>query len=654
MKKIYTILVTLLVTTTLWGQGPEKMSYQAVIRNSSNQLVTDQSIGMRISILQNSATGTTVYTETHNSTTNANGLVTIEVGDGTVESGDFAAIDWANGSYFIKTEIDPAGGTSYTITGTSQLLSVPYALYAKTANNVTNLTETLADVIARGASADAQIKDLTDPVDAQDAATKIYVDTKISTDGWGTSGNTSTDPASNFLGTTDNHPLSFRVNNTEKLRLNTNGSLEIKNSGGSVFIGEGAGSNDDLTDNQNTFIGTSAGFTTTTGYDNIANGYQALFSNTTGHHNVASGFQSVYSNTTGNFNVANGYRTLYNNTTGSSNTAIGHGVLYFNTTGSYNVANGILAMYANTTGSFNTANGNEALYKNTTGYSNVAIGIKALHENTDRGNLVAIGDSALYYNGIGAINSNQSSENTAVGSKTLFSNTTGYCNTANGYKALYLSTTGSFNTANGDYALYGNTTGSLNTAVGYSSGPTSNNLSNTGAFGYNAKPTASNTIVIGNTSITQIGGNVAWSNLSDGRFKTRVTANVPGLEFIMKLRPVTFHWNLDALDKFKGINESDTQKDPEMQKARHDKETKLYTGFIAQEVEKAADECHFDFSGIVKPPNEKTPYNLSYAEFVVPLVKAVQEQQQTIEKQQEMIQKLVQEVEKLKQSAASK
>ena len=112
------------------AQAPNKMSYQAVIRDNSNALVTSQIVGMQISILQGSANGTAVYAENQTPTTNANGLASIEIGGGTVVSGNFTTIDWANGPYFIKTETDPAGGTNYTITGTSQLLSVPYAMYA--------------------------------------------------------------------------------------------------------------------------------------------------------------------------------------------------------------------------------------------------------------------------------------------------------------------------------------------------------------------------------------------------------------------------------------------------------------------------------------------------------------------------------------------
>ena len=126
---------TIVLTVTNTTQVPEKMSYQAVVRNTTNNLVTNQPVGMQISILQGSSTGTAVYVETQTPTSNANGLVSLEIGGGTVVSGNMATINWANGPYFIKTETDPTGGSSYTITGTSQLLSAPYALYAKTSGS---------------------------------------------------------------------------------------------------------------------------------------------------------------------------------------------------------------------------------------------------------------------------------------------------------------------------------------------------------------------------------------------------------------------------------------------------------------------------------------------------------------------------------------
>jgi len=128
----YTTVGALLLTLSSFAQAPEKMSYQAVIRDASNALVTNQQVGMQISILQGS---TAVYEETQTPTSNTNGLVSLEIGTGTVISGFFPAIDWSAGTYFIKTETDPTGATNYTITGTSQLLSVPYALYANTSSD---------------------------------------------------------------------------------------------------------------------------------------------------------------------------------------------------------------------------------------------------------------------------------------------------------------------------------------------------------------------------------------------------------------------------------------------------------------------------------------------------------------------------------------
>lgn len=131
MKKIVLIAALALGTYMVSAQAPEKMSYQAIVRNASGQLLTNQNVAVRVSVLQGSAAGTVVYSERVSGQTNVNGLVSLEIGSGTVLSGTFNAINWGTNSYYLKTETDPAGGTNYTITGTSQLLSVPYALYAK-------------------------------------------------------------------------------------------------------------------------------------------------------------------------------------------------------------------------------------------------------------------------------------------------------------------------------------------------------------------------------------------------------------------------------------------------------------------------------------------------------------------------------------------
>ena len=131
MKKLITTTTFALLGLFTLAQAPQKMTYQSVIRNNSNTLISNTAVGVQISILTGSPSGTAVYIERHTTTTNINGLATLQIGTGTPVSGSFSTIDWSTGNYYVKTETDPAGGTVYSISGTSQLLSVPYALYAE-------------------------------------------------------------------------------------------------------------------------------------------------------------------------------------------------------------------------------------------------------------------------------------------------------------------------------------------------------------------------------------------------------------------------------------------------------------------------------------------------------------------------------------------
>jgi len=136
MKKLILSFVAIAtISLSSFGQAPEGFKYQAVVRDAGNTILNNQAVGMRMTIQQGSIGGTTVYQETFAPTTNGYGLVNLEIGSGTVVSGDFTTIDWANGPYFIETAVDITGGTSYAVMGTSQLMSVPYALYAKTSGN---------------------------------------------------------------------------------------------------------------------------------------------------------------------------------------------------------------------------------------------------------------------------------------------------------------------------------------------------------------------------------------------------------------------------------------------------------------------------------------------------------------------------------------
>jgi hypothetical protein len=144
MKKSL-LLTVIFVSIQLAAQAPEMISYQALLRNNTGGIIQNGNVGMRISVLQGSVSGPAVYTETHTTTTNENGLITLNIGSGTTTD-SFAAIDWGNGSYYIKTETDPNGGTDYTIEGTSQLLSVPYALYAKSTGGVNTDPNGVSDI----------------------------------------------------------------------------------------------------------------------------------------------------------------------------------------------------------------------------------------------------------------------------------------------------------------------------------------------------------------------------------------------------------------------------------------------------------------------------------------------------------------------------
>src|SRR6056297_3160637 len=130
MKRLIPLFFLLLAVNLIFAQVPQGIKYQAVIRDSNGEVLSEQNIALKISILQSSPTGSTVYSEEHAAQTNIQGLVNITIGEGTILSGDFSAIPWEAGPFFVKVAMDPEGGSNYTEMGTSQLLSVPYALYA--------------------------------------------------------------------------------------------------------------------------------------------------------------------------------------------------------------------------------------------------------------------------------------------------------------------------------------------------------------------------------------------------------------------------------------------------------------------------------------------------------------------------------------------
>jgi len=588
---------------------------------------------------------------------------------------------------------------------------------------------------------------------------------------WSLTGNSSTSVAANFIGTTDNVPLTFKTNNQlsgkiDHILFNTSLGYQSLFSnltgsrnnaiGSQALFSNTSGNYNNATGYQTLYFNTAGSFNTADGYQalyfntegnhNTAVGYRALNFNVTGDYNTASGKNSLYSNNSGSYNTAAGFQALYSNTTGISNTACGVNGLYANTTGTNNSANGYSALNSNTMGSYNTASGSNALFLNTSGSFNTSSGFTALYNNTTASQNTSIGCRSLLHQsfsnsgipwnsdnvavGYEALYSNEPTStssgirNTAIGNYTLRSNTTGYYNTAIGSEALYSNTNGVHNTACGVVALYSNTGGinntaigykslqfnstgnlntsigfgslnsntsgnnntgcgifalytvdtqSYNTAIGYSAGdyyesdygtyagrnayPNASGYSNVTGLGYNARPTSSNQVRIGNSTVTSIGGYAGWTDFSDQRFKTAIQENVKGLEFIMKLRPVTYKLDINRL----AANLKEDQRrdadgkiimgspSPSDLESRDEKSRVVHSGFLAQEVEAAAKSIGFEFSGVDVPKNENDYYGLRYAEFVVPLVKAVQEQQKMIEAQKLAIAELKTQNERLTQ-----
>lgn len=662
MKRIFPLTIGLLLSITIFGQAPHLFNYQGIVRQASGNPVANKKISLRISIIDGSATGKTVYSEIQQATTNSSGLYSIAIGSGKTLSGAMKDISWGSRDKFIHVEIDTDGGDRYTSIGTAQLLSVPFALYAANGPG-TSSKESLAGTY------------------------------------WETTGNSGTTPGTNFLGTTDNVGLVFKTNNEmsgflDPTRNNVAlGTHALFNNGGSnmVAIGDSAlysqqsmhgayyntavGSKSlfaNTIGTMNTGIGYRSLASNNTGTSNTAAGSTALQSNTVGYDNTAHGAEALRSNTSGGFNTAIGVRTLYNNEEAYYNTAVGAGSMFHNTSGYFNSATGMFSLRSNTSGWYNTSNGAYNLYSNTSGEENTASGFQALFSNTIGSRNVAAGSSAMFSNTTGSSNTsigtqslysnNSGINNVGVGYLSLFTNTVGVNNTATGVNALYSNSTGNYNVAGGEQALYYNSTGTSNTAHGSSAayynstgnyntalgavalisnttgggntclGAIANtgnsNLTNATAIGYMASVDASNKVRVGNSSVTSIGGQVGWTTFSDGRYKTNVQENIAGLDFILRLRPVSYIIDQDKLDEKNYSIIPDSLRRDAVALSKNDNR---YTGFIAQEVEAAAKQSGFDFSGVDKPGNENALYGLRYAEFVVPLVKAVQEQQIIIE-----------------------
>lgn len=448
---------------------------------------------------------------------------------------------------------------------------------------------------------------------------------------WNLAGNTGIDPANQFVGTTDNQPLRFRINNIQV--------GELHPATGNISWGLRAGQSN-TTGVSNIAIGTDALKLNTGSAKLVAIGDSALFNNTA-EGNTAVGHQSLSNTTTGGNNSAVGFQSLFSNRQGNSNTAIGFESLFFNSIGSRNTATGFHALHANTVGANNTAAGFQSQGSNTSGSNNTSTGFQSLFANTFGNNNTAYGSGALFANATG-------DNNTAIGSRSLIAITTGVLNTAVGRNALSATTLSSNNTAVGSNAGSLFDLGLHNTLIGADADAGADGAINCVAIGQAARCTGNNQVRLGNTLTTSIGGVVGFSNLSDGRYKRNIQEEVKGIDFIMKLRPVTYQLDMPGL--YTTLNAGSSRKKDEIATiAFTEKGKTIFSGFIAQEVEKAAKDAGYDFSGVEKPTTDNDLYGLRYAEFVVPLVKAVQEQQRMIEeliKQNAGLQKRILDLEK--------
>ena len=372
MKKLILFLLVLLAANfTVQAQAPQGFNFQGIALDGNGYVVASKLVSLRFSITTDSLGSAISYQESVSAQTDKYGQFTTVIGSGNPSIGDFKSIPWATGNLFMKTEIDIEGTGTYITVGLSKLLSVPYALQANSASNI--------------------------------SSDSLH--------------NTRVGSNSLFKNTTGNRNV---ANGTNSLWSNTTGTNNTGIGDSSLYS--------NTTGINNIAIGERTLFSNTSGAQNIAIGQRSLFSNTSGAQNIAIGPMALFTNNTGINNIAIGNQSMGANTTGSANIAIGYLSLAGNTTGSKNAANGWCSLLYNTTGEGNTANGFRSLYRNTIGNFNTAIGRESLYSNTSGSYNTAIGDSSLYFNTTGKNNS-------ATGQRSLYSNTTGSQNSAIGNNA---------------------------------------------------------------------------------------------------------------------------------------------------------------------------------------------------------------------------
>ncbi len=591
------LIISLLISVIIFSQSlPHTINYQGVLKNASGVVVTNGDYNLKFTIYEGEVA---IWTE----------IKTITVTDGifNTQLGSVTPIDLPfDNEYYLGITI----GTESELTPRIRLSSVPYSYMSM---NVPDGSITMSKI--QNDQVVKSINSLKDNVNLV-AGSNITItpsgnNLTISAAGGGSG-------TIGGSGTTNYIPIF-----TDNVTL---GASALYQTGGNIGIGttnptaKFTIAGEDALINSLT-IGKGANNINT----NSAFGYHALYSSTTGYHNAAFGYASLLSNQTGNFNTASGVWSLRYNIDGISNTGFGYATLSNTTSGSLNTAIGSIALVSNTTGSSNTAAGFGALWSNIANNGNTAVGYYSMYYADNRTDGILTHNTAVGYQSLMGSNNaanNIGLYNTAIGSNALYQNLSGSGNTAIGYNSGNESTTNSYCTFVG--------TNSYSDII--------SGLENASGFGYDSRPTASNQVHIGNSSVTSIGGFANWTNFSDGRYKTAIQENVKGLDFILKLRPITYKLNINQLaadlkeDNIKDdIGNFVTNTSYNQIASRNEKSKIVYTGFIAQEVEQAALESGYNFSGVDAPKNDKDFYGLRYADFVVPLVKAIQEQQKIIE-----------------------
>jgi hypothetical protein len=528
---------------------PQGFNYQAVARNAAGTVLANQNVGFRFSILQGSSAGTIVYSETHDLNTDGQGVVSLVIGNGSVISGSFTALDWSKGPYYLKVEMDPTGGTSYTLTETKRIQPVAYALYSEISDSLTpgkleikgdasqNDEEALFEVkrndgqtvfavypdgvriyvmdeIGKGTKSGFAVggfnpaKGLTGEfLRVTPDSVRIYVaddPTKSKKGGFAVGGYNPVKGITNeYLRVTSDSVRVYIDNSTTKA---SKGGFAV---GGFNPIKEPAVKFVDLTP-RNYFIGHLSGSKNSTGLYNSFFGYEAGKSNTDGDQGIFMGYKAGTMNTTGDFNTFIGSHAGYNNTEGYRNVFIGDSAGASNTIGIMNVFIGHQSGKSSSTGWVNTFVGDRTGLNNSSGYHNTFIGSNAGYSNKTGGYNIFIGSVAgnrntagernVFIGAYSGYNSDSLSYNVFIGDRSGMANLRGLNNVFIGARAgIY--NRGSNNVFLGYNAGSAETYGSSNTYVGYEAGLYSAGTGNV-FLGYHAgyNEQGSNKLYIANTS----------------------------------------------------------------------------------------------------------------------------------------------------------